>query len=584
MRFRMLETVREFAADRLSRADFRDDAQRGRTTGPRAVRRGPRRRALRTRRDRRRRRPRRRGEQPRRRAPPRDCATATAPWSPACWPRLGALLDDHRQPPARVRHRRRRRGAPWSHWDPPDELRETAQLVLSWLVVAPELDAAPLDRRAAGHARALGRPRPSVGAGGATRCSSTRREPESAPTTRGWPPWPTAADPVTAQMALLWAGPGRRERRRHRRCSDGVRPGGAHAPAADAVPRGLAARPARPARHVLGRPPRRRREHADVAVAHPAARLHADDDARSMRPSTAMNALLDGDVDAAERILDEIARRGRRGQLGLADGADRRAGRARPGPWAGRRRAAALRRGRWPASSRSRASTSAALSPGCCWPRRARWSLASGTARRPPTRLAPRELRDLLVQHCVGHRRSTASCRTPTSRSTACCSQPSVPRVAGRRLRGRARRRRTPARPRRPLVLQPQLPDDVVGRPARARRTRRHRASSTRLPASTPTGRWPISSRRPGACWGASHLPGEGPHRQRSEDRDHREAAEQRPPTSAVTVPVLARSRSAVTMWVTGLTLVKASSQSGRVSAGTNALDRNVSGNITISE
>ena len=55
-------------------------------------------------------------------------------------------------------------------------------------------------------------------------------------------------------------------------------------------------------------------------------------------------------------------------------------------------------------------------------------------------------------------------------------------------------------------------------------------------------------------------------------------------PTSAVTAPSLARSRSAVTTWETGLTVANAWSQGGKVSMGTNALDRKVSGNITINE
>ena len=55
-------------------------------------------------------------------------------------------------------------------------------------------------------------------------------------------------------------------------------------------------------------------------------------------------------------------------------------------------------------------------------------------------------------------------------------------------------------------------------------------------------------------------------------------------PTWAVTWPLLIRSRTALTTWLTGLTLTKACSQPGSVSAGTNALDRNVSGNMIIIE
>src|SRR5262245_15351599 len=50
-------------------------------------------------------------------------------------------------------------------------------------------------------------------------------------------------------------------------------------------------------------------------------------------------------------------------------------------------------------------------------------------------------------------------------------------------------------------------------------------------------------------------------------------------PTSAVTVPLLARSRTAETTCETGLMATKVPSQPGSDSTGTNALDRNVSGN-----
>src|SRR6478735_10206993 len=55
-------------------------------------------------------------------------------------------------------------------------------------------------------------------------------------------------------------------------------------------------------------------------------------------------------------------------------------------------------------------------------------------------------------------------------------------------------------------------------------------------------------------------------------------------PTSAVTVPVLARSRTAETTCETGLICTNFCSQLGSVSSGTKALDRNVSGNMIIIE
>src|ERR1035437_7758066 len=53
-------------------------------------------------------------------------------------------------------------------------------------------------------------------------------------------------------------------------------------------------------------------------------------------------------------------------------------------------------------------------------------------------------------------------------------------------------------------------------------------------------------------------------------------------PTEGVTAPPFSRSRSAVTTCVTGLRLTRVLSQCGSVSAGTNALDTNVSGSRTM--
>ncbi|GAB2944343.1 hypothetical protein GCM10027203_54220 [Nonomuraea fastidiosa] len=54
--------------------------------------------------------------------------------------------------------------------------------------------------------------------------------------------------------------------------------------------------------------------------------------------------------------------------------------------------------------------------------------------------------------------------------------------------------------------------------------------------------------------------------------------------TSPETTALLARSRAAVTRCDTGLTVTNAASQPGSVSTGTNAFDRNVSGNMIIME
>ena len=51
-----------------------------------------------------------------------------------------------------------------------------------------------------------------------------------------------------------------------------------------------------------------------------------------------------------------------------------------------------------------------------------------------------------------------------------------------------------------------------------------------------------------------------------------------------MTWPSLIRSRTALTTWLTGLMFTKVWSHGGRVSAGTKALDRKVSGNMIIIE
>ena len=162
-RFRMLETVREFAADRLNVAGLRPDAQQpaGRL-GDRPGR--PRRVApVRAGRDRRRRRAGRRGEQPHRRAPPRPAGRR--PRAARAAARLpGRALDDHRQPPARVRHRRRGRGGPGRLGPARGAAHHRADrgLVAGG---APELDAAPLHRHPGGQPGAVGRAAASVGEG-----------------------------------------------------------------------------------------------------------------------------------------------------------------------------------------------------------------------------------------------------------------------------------------------------------------------------------------------------------------------------------------------------------------------------------
>ena len=161
-RFRMLETVREFAADRLNRVGLREDAHHRQDAwaGDLVERAGSRlfgpdeiaavgelgieennladvvRRSL------------------------RDGDRELLARLLAC---LGALLDDHRQPPADLRHRRRGGGSAGRLGPARRAPRDRADRGLL-ARGAPQLDAAPVDRGAAGRPRPLGRAPAPVGA------------------------------------------------------------------------------------------------------------------------------------------------------------------------------------------------------------------------------------------------------------------------------------------------------------------------------------------------------------------------------------------------------------------------------------
>ena len=137
---------------------------------------------------------------------------------------------------------------------------------------------------------------------------------------------------------------------------------------------------------------RSRARHAEIAWP-VLLRLHADDDARSLRLYTAMAPLLEGDDEACERILDAVDARATRGRSGrgwspLAARAELALARGEiaDGPWLYDAAVASVRAG-------SPGTQAGGWARGCCSPRPARWLRTSGTARRPADRTRARTAR-----------------------------------------------------------------------------------------------------------------------------------------------------------------------------------------------
>jgi hypothetical protein len=120
-------------------------------------------------------------------------------------------------------------------------------------------------------------------------------------------------DPVTAQMALLWAALVAENAGDIDAAIRHARAGLAHPPLTPYLEASLQSQLAQLA---MSRGDHRTAaEHA--AVAWPILmRMHADDDARSMRALAAMNHLLEGRLDEAECEIEEIARSGAETKLG----------------------------------------------------------------------------------------------------------------------------------------------------------------------------------------------------------------------------------------------------------------------------
>jgi predicted ATPase/DNA-binding SARP family transcriptional activator len=186
-------------------------------------------------------------------------------------------------------------------WDPPEELLTTAQLVVSWLTVHlswmpnRSIDGlrATLERWGApGHpwarvAYTMFVEPDVVGQSVDERVATMAR----------------AADPATAQMGLLWAGLISENSGDIAKSAAYAREGLTHHPLTPYLEGSLHAQLAQLAMSAGDHDTAA--QHADIAVPI-LRRLHADDDARSLQLIAFMNTLLDGDPEGAEAMLAEL--------------------------------------------------------------------------------------------------------------------------------------------------------------------------------------------------------------------------------------------------------------------------------------
>jgi predicted ATPase/DNA-binding SARP family transcriptional activator len=303
-RFRMLETVREFAADRLTRSELRDDAQRRQDAWAAAYadRCGAGlfgageiaavddlaaeennladvlRRAV------------------------RDGDRALVARLLACLGGFWTISGNH----ARVFTIADSAEALLIDWDPPDELLTTAQLVLSWLTV--HLSWMP-HRSIDGLRAALERwgvpehPWARVAYAMFVEPDRDGQSVDQPVDERVADMARRSGDPVTAQMGLLWAGLVSENSGDIATSAAYAREGLTHPPLTPYLEGALHAQLAQ-----LGMSAGDHEEasrHAAIAVPI-LRRLHADDDARSLQLIAFMNTLLDGDTDAAESMLVDL--------------------------------------------------------------------------------------------------------------------------------------------------------------------------------------------------------------------------------------------------------------------------------------
>ena len=311
-------------------------------------------------------------------------------------------------------------------------------------------------------------------------------------------------------------------------------------------------------------------------------RVHSQTDAYSLQVATAIAPLLDGDIDTARALLEEF---------GPPDGESAQMG-ARL-VWQTAHAEVALARGDHPEALRRydaivdmalEGEPGAGITP---------WLMLAASAA------------------LVAERGTARRCRTraPTSCATSCWGTASDPRglavvhrpAAQRRTDGGAGRLVAAVRPadqhedavrllaiahrwayNRSIPVMAWEPMVALAETARAGAGRPARRGAGRPPRSRP------AAGGGGGRGAAATLLGHIFLKRRTESGAKIATTTAQPssaqPTAPVTWPWLARSRRAVMTSDTGLTSAKASSGRGIVSVGTNALDRNVSGNITSKE
>jgi predicted ATPase/DNA-binding SARP family transcriptional activator len=185
-------------------------------------------------------------------------------------------------------------------WDPPEELLTTAQLVLSWLTV--HLSWMP-NRSIDGLRATLERWGVPDHPWARVAYAMFVETEDGRPVDERVAAMAREADPVTAQMGLLWAALISENSSDLARSAAYAREGLTHPPLTPYLEGALHGQLAQLAMSSGDHDSAAR--HADIAVPI-LRRLHADDDARSLLLIAFMNTLLDGDLDGAEEMLAEL--------------------------------------------------------------------------------------------------------------------------------------------------------------------------------------------------------------------------------------------------------------------------------------